>query len=259
MSDLVLCEINDNIATVSLNNPPVNPLTMPVREALRDVFLELEAASDDIRAVVLTGAGDKAFAAGADVKAFLGLTPETARPRLEKTHGIFSLVENFRWPVIAAIHGFCLGGGLELALCCDIRYASEDAVLGFPEVNLSIFPGNGGMARGLYYLGLGRFKELVYTGRRISAAEAYEYGLVEKVVPQGEVLGAAQELARSIAKRGPLGVAAAKKVINRNRDLVLAESLQVETEAWAALTNSEDMQEGAKAFVEKRKPQYRCR
>ena len=256
---LVHYEIHDRIAQVMLDNPPLNPLTMPTREALRDVFIELDGLGDEIRAVVLAGAGEKAFVAGADIKAFLDLDPPTALRRLKKTHDIFSLVENFTWPVIAAIHGFCLGGGLELALCCDVRYASEDATLGFPEVNLSIFPGNGGMARGLHFLGLGRFKELVYSGKRISAAEAYEYGLLEKVVPQGEVIEAAMDLARSICKRGPLGVKAAKKVINQTRDLALAPALEVESQGWAALTDSEDMKEGALAFVEKRKPVYNCK
>ncbi|BEQ14608.1 enoyl-CoA hydratase/isomerase family protein [Desulfoferula mesophila] len=256
---LVQYEINDFIAQVTLNNPPMNPLTAEAKQDLGRVFKELDEKSDQVRAVVLAGGGEKAFAAGADIKAFLELTPETALPRLERSHEIFSLVENYRWPVIAAIRGFCLGGGLELALCCDIRYAAEDAVLGFPEVNLSIFPGNGGMARGLHFLGLGRFKELVYTGRRISAAEAYEYGLVEKVVPTEALMEEALGLAKSIAKRGPLGVAGAKKVINQTRDLAVSEALAVESRNWSQLAATEDMKEGARAFVEKRKPVYRCR
>lgn len=256
---LVQYKIEDFIAQVTLNNPPMNPLTAEAKVALSEVFQELDEKSDQVRAVVLSGGGDQAFAAGADIKAFLELTPETALTRLQKTHQIFSLVENYRWPVIAAIHGFCLGGGLELALCCDIRYASADAVLGFPEVNLSIFPGNGGLARGLHFLGLGRLKELVYTGRRISAAEAYEYGLVEKVVPREELMAEAMGLARSIAKRGPLGVAGAKKVINQTRDLAVEQALDVEARNWSELAATEDMKEGAKAFVEKRKPLYHCR
>ncbi|MCF8041099.1 MAG: enoyl-CoA hydratase/isomerase family protein [Desulfarculaceae bacterium] len=256
---LVQYKIEDFIAHVTLNNPPMNPLIAEAKEALREVFLELEERNDHVRAVVLSGGGDKAFVAGADIKAFLDLTPETALSRLNNTHQIFSLVENYRWPVIAAIQGFCLGGGLELALCCDIRYAAADAVLGFPEVNLSIFPGNGGMARALHFLGLGRFKELVYSGRRITAAEAYEYGLVEKVVPHEELMAEAMGLAKSIAKRGPLGVAGAKKVINQTRDLAVEQALSVESQNWSKLAATQDMKEGAKAFVEKRKPIYHCR
>ena len=254
---LVRYQLQDRIARVWLDHPPVNALDMPTREALFQVFGELEQRLGEVGAVILAGSGEKAFAAGADIKAFEGLTPETAVPRLEKTHGIFARVENFPRPVIAAIRGYCLGGGLELALCCDIRMAADDAVLGFPEVNLSIFPGNGGTARALYVLGLGRLKEMVFTGRRIHAEEAREYGLVETVVPAGELEDKALDLAGSILKRGPLAVAAVKKVINQTRDLALAEALKVESENWAGLTATQDMKEGVRAFLEKRKPVYR--
>jgi enoyl-CoA hydratase/carnithine racemase len=207
--------------------------------------------------VVLKGGGKKAFAAGADIKAFLELEPETAKRRLMKSHQVYSVVENFHWPVIAAIQGFCLGGGLELALCCDVRYAEENAVMGFPEVRLSIFPGNGGTARAMHFLGLGRFKEMVYSGQNITAKQALQYGLVEKVVPEGESLEAALELAGKIAKRGPLGVAAAKRAINRTRDLPLHQALEVESDIWAGLSATHDMKEGARAFIEKRKPVYK--
>lgn len=250
-------EIKDQVAIVTMDNPPLNALDVPTKLAIRDVFIALDGIQDELRAVVLTGAGGKAFAAGADIKAFLELNPESAKERLRRSHEIFALVEQFHWPVIAAINGFCFGGGLELALCCDVRYASANSQFGFPEVKLSIFPGNGGTARARYFLGLGRFKELVYSGDAISAAQALEYGLVEKVTPEGEVMEAALELARKIARRGPLGVAAAKKAINRNRDMALAEALKVETDIWSALSDSHDMKEGARAFIEKRKPVYK--
>ncbi|MDI6761976.1 MAG: enoyl-CoA hydratase-related protein [Thermodesulfobacteriota bacterium] len=169
------------------------------------------------------------------------------------------MVENFEWPVIAAIHGFCLGGGLELALCCDIRYVEETAKLGFPEVNLSVFPGNGGIWRSMYHIPLGKLKELVYSGEMIDAMEAFRLGLVEKVVPPGQVMVAAMERAAKIMEKGPLAVAAAKKVINRGRDLSLQHGLELESELWANLTATEDMKEGARAFIEKRKPEYRNR
>ncbi|KIX11998.1 enoyl-CoA hydratase/isomerase family protein [Dethiosulfatarculus sandiegensis] len=250
-------EIRDKIAVVTINNPPLNALDVPTKMAIRDVFWELDEKKDLIRAVVLKGGGEKAFAAGADIKAFLDLEPETAKKRLMKSHAVYSVVENFHWPVIAAIQGFCLGGGLELALCCDVRYAEENAVMGFPEVRLSIFPGNGGTARALHFLGLGRFKEMVYSGQNITAEQALQYGLVEKVVPEGESLEAALDLAGKIAKRGPLGVAAAKRAINRTRDLALHEALEVESDIWAGLSATHDMKEGAKAFIEKRKPVYK--
>ena len=252
-------EIKDQIAIVTIDNPPMNALNVATKEALAKVFIQLDEMRNEIRAVVLTGAGEKAFAAGADIKSFLELNPSTAKRRLMRSHAIFSMIENFQWPVIAALHGYCLGGGLELALCCDIRYASENTKLGFPEVNLSVFPGNGGSFRTQFFLPLGRFKELVFTGEMISAQEALTYGLVEKVVPDGEVLNAALDLAGRISRRGPLGVAAAKKVINRCRNVSINEGLELESDFWAWLTDTEDMKEGAKAFIEKRQPIYQGR
>ncbi|MFZ5584459.1 MAG: enoyl-CoA hydratase/isomerase family protein [Thermodesulfobacteriota bacterium] len=256
---LVHYELRGQVALVTIDHPPMNALDVPTKLAIREVFDELDQRRDELRAVVLTGAGEKAFAGGADIKTFLELTPETAKRRLMLTHAIYAQIEGFVWPVIAAVRGYCLGGGLELALACDIRYAGENAKLGFPEVNLSVFPGNGGIARGLQFLSLGKFKELVFSGAMIGAQEAMGLGLVEKVAPDGEVLEAALELAGRIAQKGPLGVMAAKKAINRCRDLALMDRLELESDLWAGLTASEDMKEGARAFMEKRKPDYRCR
>jgi enoyl-CoA hydratase/carnithine racemase len=252
-------EIKDQTAMVTIDHPPINALDPATKEDIHEIFTELDDRRQEIRVVVLHGAGEKAFAAGADIKTFLELRPDTAKRRLSRSHQIYALVENFQWPVIAAMHGYCLGAGLELALCCDIRYAEEGAKLGFPEVNLSVFPGNGGTKRALYHLPLGKIKELVYSGEMIDAAEAFRLGLVEKVVPSGKVIDAAMELAAKIIKKGPLGVAAAKKVLNRTRDLSLDEALEMESNSWAGLTNTEDMKEGARAFIEKRKPVYKCR
>ncbi|MFN3534999.1 MAG: enoyl-CoA hydratase/isomerase family protein, partial [Desulfatiglandales bacterium] len=210
-------------------------------------------------AVIMRGAGEKGFAAGADIKTFLELTPSTAKRRLMRSHQIYAQVENFEWPVIAAIHGYCLGAGLELALCCDIRYATESSRLGFPEVNLSVFPGNGGTQRALYHIPLGKLKEWVYTGAIVDATEAFRYGLIEKVVPDDRLMEEAMELASKISSKGPLGVRNAKKVLNRTRDLSLVDGLELESDFWASLTATEDMKEGAKAFMEKRKPNYKCR
>lgn len=256
---LAYYEIRDQIAIVTIDHPPMNALDAATKEAIGDVFKELDDRRQEIRAVILHGAGEKAFAAGADIKTFLELKPDTAKRRISRTHQIYSMVENFEWPVIAAIHGFCLGGGLELALCCDIRYVEETAKLGFPEINLSVFPGNGGIWRSMYHIPLGKLKELVYSGEMIDATEAFRLGLVEKVVPPGQVMVAAMERAAKIMEKGPLAVAAAKKVINRGRDLSLQHGLELESELWANLTATEDMKEGARAFIEKRKPEYRNR
>jgi len=256
---LAYYEIKGQTAIVTIDHPPMNALDAATKEAISEVFEELEGRKQEIRAVILHGAGEKAFAAGADIKAFLELNPDTAKKRLSRSHQIYTMVENFQWPVIGSIHGFCLGGGLELALCCDIRYAEETAKFGFPEVNLSVFPGNGGIARSLYHLPVGKLKELVFTGEMISATEALTLGFIEKVVPPGKSMEAALNLAERIIEKGPLGVAAGKKVINRARDLSIQQGLELESELWANLTATEDMKEGARAFIEKRKPQYRGR
>ena len=254
---LAYYDIEDRTAVVTIDHPPMNALDVPTKEGLAAVFRELDDRREEIRAVILRGAGEKAFAAGADIKTFLELTPDRAKRRLERSHEIYGMIENFEWPVIAAIHGFCLGAGLELALCCDIRYADETARLGFPEVRLSIFPGNGGTKRALYHVPLGKVKELIYSGDMIDAPESLRLGLVEKVTPEGEVMDAALVLADKIARRGPLGVAAAKKVLNRTKDMGLPSGLALESDYWANLTATEDMKEGARAFMEKRKPIYR--
>ena len=256
---LAYYDIENQTAVVTIDHPPMNALNVPTKEALFAVFRELDKRSKEIRTVVLRGAGEKAFAAGADIKTFLALTPDTARRRLARSHQIYEAIESFEWPVIAAIHGFCLGAGLELALCCDIRYADKNARLGFPEVKLSIFPGNGGTKRTLYHVPLGKVKELVYSGDMIDASEAFRMGLIEKVTPEGGAMDAALTLAEKIARRGPLGVAAAKKVLNRTKDMALPSGLALESDFWAKLTTTEDMKEGARAFMEKRKPVYRCR
>lgn len=256
---LAYYEIRGQTAIVTIDHPPINALNVATKEAIAEVFRELDDRRQEIRAVILHGAGEKAFAAGADIKAFLELNPDTAKRRLSRSHQIYAMVENFQWPVIGAIHGFCLGGGLELALCCDIRYAEETAKFGFPEVNLSVFPGNGGIARSLYHVPVGKLKELVFTGEMISATEAFALGFIEKVVPPGKSMEAALELAARIVEKGPLGVAAGKKVINRARDLSIQQGLELESDLWANLTATEDMKEGARAFIEKRKPQYKCR
>ena len=145
---LVCYDIKDHAAVVSINHPPMNALDVATKEDIFDVFKEVDDRRSEIRVVIMRGAGEKAFAAGADIKSFLELRPDSAKRRLMRSHQIYALVENFEWPVIAAIYGYCLGGGLELALSCDIRYAEETAKFGFPEVNLAVFPGNGGTKRG---------------------------------------------------------------------------------------------------------------
>lgn len=258
-TELAHYHIDEQVAIVEIDHPPMNALDVLTKEAIGSVFTELHARREEIRVVILKGAGEKAFAAGADIKSFLELEPDSARQRLSRSHAIYRIIEDFQWPVIAAIHGFCLGGGLELALCCDVRYADETARFGFPEVKLAVFPGNGGTKRALYQVPLGRLKELIFSGDMVDAHSAFALGLVEKVTPSGEVIDSAMKLAATIKRRGPLAVAAAKKALNRARDLSLEPALDLETELWSELAATEDMKEGARSFIQKRKPTYTCK
>ena len=258
MEKVISYEIDESgVALVTINNPPVNALTQQLKDSIEMTFDEM-ATKEEIRAVIITG-GDKIFVAGGDIKSFPNLNPATAKQGNLKTQNIFLKVENFPTPVIAAIEGRCLGGGCELALCCDLRVASEEAAFGQPEVNLAIMPGAGATQRLPRLVGIGRAKELIYTARIITAKEALEIGLVEKVVPKGKAVEGAREITKEILKKGPVAIKMAKKAINRGAGLPLMEGLQVELDCYSSLFGTEDKDEGAKAFLEKRTPQYKGR
>lgn len=250
--------IEDAVAMITIDNPPMNPLTTELRNQLVAVFDELDSKKDDIRVVVLTGRG-KAFIAGADIKSFPELTQEKAKARLKQGRHLYLMVEQFERPVICAINGYCLGAGLELAMCCDIRIASSQAKLGQPEINVGLIPGGGGTQRLPRLIGAGRAKELIYTGKFIPAQEAYTIGLVNKVVEPEQLMDEVMEMATLIARQPPLGIRAAKEAINRGLNMTLLEGLEVEAYHWSYLCGSEDQKEGAKAFIEKRKPVFRGR
>ena len=252
-------EIKNQIAIVTIDHSPMNALDVVTKEAIGEVFAELDARRQEIRAVILHGAGEKAFAAGADIKAFLELTPDIAKRRLSRSHQIYGMVENFEWPVIAAIHGFCLGGGLELALCCDIRVAADTAIMGVPEINLGIIPGYGGTQRLPRLVGMGMAKKLVLTGEHISAQEAYRIGLVDVLVPPSELDDATAKLCRRIASKSPIALAMGKEAINRGMQADLRTGLSIEARCFCLCFGSEDRQEGMKAFLEKRKPDFKGR
>src|SRR5207344_341872 len=201
-------ETADSVAVVTIDNPPMNALSAPLLEELEAEIDRLDA-DDDIRAVVLRGAGERAFVAGADIKEFPALR-EAAAEEGGSARGIQKLghrMDAARTPFVAAIHGFCLGGGLELAMCCDIRVAAEDATLGQPEIKLGLIPGGGGTQRLPRLVGIGRAQYLNMTGDFIDAATAYDWGLVEKVVPREELREAALRIARTIAARSPVSIA----------------------------------------------------
>jgi enoyl-CoA hydratase len=247
--------IEDEIAIITINNPPMNPLIVAVREQLSAIMSELAEKLDEVKVVILTGTG-KAFVAGADIKSFPELTPEKAKDRLQKGRPMYLKFEQFDRPVICAINGYCLGGGLELAMCCDIRIASSKAQFGQPEINLGIIPGGGGTQRLPRLVGAGIAKELIYTGKFISADRAAAIGLVNVVVEPERLMDEAKEMAALIASKPVLAVRAAKEAISHGLNMTLSEGLDLEAMHWSYLCGTEDQKEGAAAFIEKRKPEF---
>jgi enoyl-CoA hydratase/carnithine racemase len=247
------------VAIVTIDHPPVNALSAALLDELEAEIDRLDA-DDEVRAIVLRGAGDRAFVAGADISEFPSLR-EAAREAQERgsARGIQKLgarMDAARTPFIAAIHGFCLGGGLELAMCCDIRVCSDDAQLGQPEIKLGLIPGGGGTQRLPRLVGIGRAQLLNLTGDFVDARTAYDWGLVEKVVPREELLSAALGIARTIAERSPFAVAVLRELARTTRDLPLEEGLRREAEGFRRCLESEDGAEGVAAFLEKRRPTF---
>jgi enoyl-CoA hydratase len=249
--------LEDGIAIVTIDHPPANALDTQTRMELADVFDELTAKKGEVRVVILTSAGDKFFVSGSDIKRFIDMTPESAMASVKQALAWVLKIEQFEAPVICAIKGYCLGGGLELAMCCDLRIAAEDSKLGQPELGLAIIPGGGATQRLARLVGAGIAKDLIFTGRQITAQEAQSIGLITKVVPKDAVLEEAKKMAKLIAAKGPLAVRAAKKAINRGLDMTLLQGLELENDYFSGLFVHEDPREGAKAFLEKRPPEYK--
>jgi enoyl-CoA hydratase len=240
------------VATVTLNRPDkLNALNEQLFGELAVVIEDLERDTA-IRVAILTGAGDKAFAAGADIEAMSEMTTSQAKAFADAGHAIGARIEGARFPVIAAVNGFALGGGCELALACDFLYASDRAELGQPEVSLGVMPGFGGTQRLARRVGVARARELCYTGERVGAEEALRIGLVNAVVPHAELQARVLEVAKKIASKGPLAIAQCKRVLLRGADLPLATANELEAQAFAVLFGSNDQREGMKAFLEKR-------
>jgi enoyl-CoA hydratase len=245
------------IAWLELNNPPLNLVTAELLSELEAALAELEdAAPGDVRVVIVTGRGERAFSAGSDVKAFEHHRGAAGRAHFVREEAAFKRLADLPMPTIAAIEANALGGGLELALACDIRVASERAQLGLPEVRLAVTPGAGGTQRLPRVVGVPRAKELTLTGRLIDAREAEWIGLVNRVVPPGAARAAALEIAAEIAQRGPLAVREVKRLIDLSADIDMATGLAAEIEASQLVFNSDDMLEGASAFFDKREPRY---
>ena len=257
MATFISTEYDDAVAVVTIDHPPVNALSAPLLEELEAELARLDA-DDGVRAIVLEGAGERAFVAGADISEFPALR-EAASQEGGSARGIQKLgarMDAAHTPFVAAIHGFCLGGGLELAMCCDIRVASEDAQLGQPEIKLGLIPGGGGTQRLPRLVGLGRAMLLNMTGDFIDARTAYEWGLVERVVPKAELLETAVGIGRSISQRSPVAVSVLRELARTTRDLPLEEGLRREADGFRRCLASEDGAEGVAAFLEKREPQF---
>lgn len=249
------------VATVTINRPDkLNALNTQVVAGLGRTFAELAAIDDaePVRVAILTGVG-KAFVAGADIAEMAALTPIEAKRFADAGQRLCHQIESVPFVVIAAVNGFALGGGCELALACDFIYAAEGAKLGQPEVNLGVIPGFGGTQRLLRRIGIARARELVYTGDMITAEQALGMGLVNAVCPAAELLSRVGDVAKKIASRGPLAVASAKRVMLHGEALDLASACELEAQAFAGLFGSEDQREGMKAFLEKTKPVFRGR
>jgi enoyl-CoA hydratase len=256
MSDVLLLEkLDGHVALLTINRPDkMNALNGAVREAIFAALDELRD-DDDVRVVVFTGAGDKAFIAGADIGEFKDAAP-AGQYRAMQRGDIYSALEDFPKPVIAMINGYCLGGGCELAMACDIRIASDNARLGQPEVNLGIIPGGGGTQRLPRLAGEGQAMRLILSGDLIKADEAERIGLVEQMVPAAELREHTLGLAGRIAARGPISLQAAKETILAARRMPLDEGLKFERAWFGLLFSTKDMDEGVSAFLEKRPPEF---
>ncbi len=255
-------EVADKIAVLTIDHPPVNSFNQQVVAEL-DEAVDGLLMDDEVKAIVVTGGGTNAFIAGADIpeiKALLDKPEEgyaAAGGFIERGQELFLKIEKATKPIIAAINGYCLGGGLELAMSCHMRICSDRARLGQPEINLGLIPGWGGTQRLARIAGKGKAIELILTGDMITAQEAYRLGLVNKVVPAGAVLKEARDLARKIVSKSKLPVAAALRAITEGLEVPIEDGLRVEAEQFVGLADTEDIREGVSAFLEKRQPQFK--
>ena len=252
----VLLEVADGLATITVNRPKaLNALNTATLNELKDAALAAEA-DPTVSVVIITGAGEKSFVAGADIAQMRDLSPLEGRKMTMLGQAVFATIENLTKPVIAAVNGFALGGGCELAMACDIRVASTNAKFGQPEVNLGIIPGFAGTQRLARLIGKGRAKYYIFTGYMMTAAEAYDLGLVDKVVEPAALLDTCREIAKTIIAKAPVAVMMAKKAINHGLDMDLASGVAYEAEAYTTCFATADRVEGMTAFLEKRAAKF---
>ncbi len=255
--ETLIIEKEAPIGIIKLNRPPVNPLSVKLYLELYDAVCEFEK-DDEVGAIIITGNGDKAFAAGLDIKDVMGKSAvETLDFLWTAPRKTFDKLTSIDKPTIAAVFGLALGGGCEVALCCDLRIASEDTVIGLPEINLGIMPGSGATQRLPRLIGVPKAKEMIYTGDNINAAEAYRIGLVNKVVPKDKLMEEAKAMAKKLASKPKAAFALIKRCIDSGLNMDLASGLTMEMDSFSIAFTSEDGREGINAFVEKRKPNYK--
>lgn len=260
MSGLVRLDLGGPVAQLTLDNPPLNLVTVGLLAELAEALGRLEAADPgEVRALIVTGAGERAFSAGSHVAEFEAQRGPDGRARLAMEQATVTRLARLPMPVVAAIEGNALGGGLEIALACDIRVASGRARLGLPEVRLAVIPGAGGTQRLPRVVGPARARELILTGRVLDAAEAERIGLVHEVVPDGGAVARARAIGDEIAQRGPLAVREAKRLLEAALELPIDEGLAAEVDASVRVFATDDLLEGARSFLGKRDPVYRGR
>lgn len=253
----LLTEYNDGILIVTINRPKaLNALNKQTLSDLRQLFEKDALSLEGLRGVVLTGAGGKAFVAGADITEFSGLDAQGGLHMAQNGHDIFFSIERFHVPVVAAVGGYALGGGCELAMACHVRVASEKAVFGQPEVNLGLIPGYGGTQRLVQYIGKGRALELLMTADMIDANKALDWGLATHVVPHGEEVDKATAILKKIAKKAPIAIAKTIAAVNAYFDKEV-DGFNQEVLLFAQTVKTEDFKEGATAFIEKRKADFK--
>lgn len=253
----VSCEVQDRVAVLTIDRPKaLNALNPEVLNDLKAAFEGID--QNEVRCVILTGAGDKSFVAGADIASMSTMTKAEGEAFGKQGNDVFLMVENFPLPVIAAVNGFALGGGNELAMSCDIRLASESALFGQPEVGLGITPGFGGTQRLARLVGVGMAKQLVYSASNIKASEALRIGLVNAVYAPDQLMDAARKLAGKIASNAPIAVRNCKQAINEGIELPIAEAVQVEERLFGACFETHDQVEGMSCFLSREKPKPRA-
>jgi enoyl-CoA hydratase len=253
----IIYEKGEGIATITLNRPEA--LNAWSKELAQEFLGAMEDARSDesIKVVIITGAGEKAFSAGADIKAMKGMTALKARELSNMGYEICNAIETIEKPVIAAINGYALGGGMEVSMACDFRVASDKARMGQTEINIGLIPGWGGTQRLTRLVGKARAKELVYTGKIIDASTAHQWGLVNMVVTATELMTAVKQFAQELAGKAPVAVKVAKALIEKGAEIDLESALALEREGFGVVASSEDLQEGVSAFTEKRKPAWK--